>query len=61
MLINKEELLEMIERKYGDLENNRGCYVHNGEDYEWLSIADIVDIINDCEEYDEDDEDDFNW
>ena len=49
ILIDKEELLRTIERKYGDLENERGCYV----DYNWLSVKDIVDIINDCMEYDD--------
>ena len=53
MLINKEELLEALERKYGDLTDERGCSVHNGEDWEWLSVADIVSVINGCIEYDE--------
>ena len=54
MFIDKEELLEAIERKYGNLDNERGCTVFVNGDYEWLSVKDIVDIINDCMEYDDD-------
>ena len=57
MFINKEELLEAIERKYGSLKDRCGCSVFVNGDYEWLSVKDIVDIIDDCEEYDEFDED----
>lgn len=46
MNINKEELLEALKKKYGDLNNDRGCYV-NGR---WLSIYDIVKIIEELEE-----------
>lgn len=52
MFINRDELLEILEKKYGDLTDNSGCSVHNGKNYEWLSVADIVDIINECTEYD---------
>lgn len=52
MFINTDELLEALEKKYGDLTNDCGCSVHNGKGYEWLSIKRIVDIINDCTEYD---------
>ena len=38
-ILNK--LLEKLERKYGDINDDRGCYV-NGR---WLSIAQIVAII----------------
>lgn len=55
MLISKEELLEAIERKYGDLNDERGCSVCVNGGYEWLSVKDIVDIINDCCEYDDED------
>ena len=53
MFINKEELLEMLERKYGNLNDGSGCSIYVNGEYEWLSIKDIVDIINDCTEYDE--------
>lgn len=53
MFISKEELLEAIERKYGDLTDECGCSVFNGEDYEWLSVKDIVNIIESCWTYDE--------
>lgn len=52
MFIDKEALLEALEEKYGDLTDECGCSVFNGEDYEWLSVADIVAIINSCIEYD---------
>lgn len=42
MQIDKEELLNMIEEKYGDLNNDRGCFC-NGT---WLSIYQIIEIIN---------------
>lgn len=52
MFIEKEELLELIEKKYGDLNNECGCSVFVNGKWEWLSIKDIVDIINECAEYD---------
>ena len=55
VFIDKEELLEAIERKYGDLNDECGCSVYVNGDYEWLSVKDIVDVINDCMEYDDDD------
>lgn len=53
VFIEKEELLEAIERKYGDLDDEGGCYVSTDRGYAWLSVKDIVDIINDCLEYDD--------
>ena len=53
MFIYKEELLELLERKYGNLNDSCGCNVFVNGDYEWLSVKDIVDVINDCEEYDD--------
>jgi len=55
MFISKEELLEAIEGKYGDLNDECGCGVYVNGKYEWLSVKDIVDIINDCCEYDDED------
>ena len=52
MFINKDELLELLEEKYGDLTDNCGCSVSTENGWEWLSVAGIVDIINSCEEYD---------
>lgn len=46
-MINKEELIELLIARYGEI-NNFGCYTDNGE---WLSIQKIVDCINECEEY----------
>lgn len=53
MYIEKAELLELLERKYGNLNNECGCSVYVNGEYEWLSIKDIVDVINDCTEYDD--------
>ena len=56
-LIDKEELLQALEDKYGDLTDYCGCnvFVELGH-YEWLSVADIVDIINECCTYDDDED-----
>lgn len=43
MGIDKNKLLDALEEKYGDLNDNCGCYVNN----EWLSVKQIVEIIND--------------
>ena len=48
MMINKEDLKDTIEEKYGDLSNNCGCYINS----EWLSISDIIEIVDNCTEYD---------
>ena len=52
MFINKEELLEALEQKYGDLTDECGCSVSTDNGWEWLSVADIVNVINSCTEYD---------
>ena len=51
--ISKEEVLEALKKKYGDLDNTCGCSVSTGNGYQWLSVADIVDIIESCEEYED--------
>lgn len=48
-LIRKEDLLDKLEEKYGDLFSPIGCYV-NGE---WLSVKEIVNVIDDCFEEEE--------
>ena len=40
-----QEVLDRIEKKYGDLDDICGCNVHTDHGYEWLSIANIVEII----------------
>ena len=40
-VVERNKLNKLLESKYGDLENNRGCNV-NGQ---WLSVAAIVEII----------------
>jgi hypothetical protein len=40
-----QEVLDRIEAKYGDLNNERGCSVYTENGYVWLSVADIVQII----------------
>ena len=42
MYINKKELLQKIQKRFTDLDNNRGCYL----DGVWFSISSIVYIIN---------------
>lgn len=49
MKIDKDELLEKIEDKYGNLNSPVGCYAGNNE---WLSVKDIVSIIEECSEED---------
>lgn len=55
MYINKEELLELLKEKYGNLNDECGCSIFINGEYEWLSVKDIVNVINECEEYDEED------
>ena len=42
-----EYLKEMLEKKYGDLTDESGCYMRNeyGE-AEWFSIAEVVRLID---------------
>ena len=46
-----EYLKELLERKYGDLDDNSGCYLRNeyGEP-EWFSVAAIVELIDRVDE-----------
>ncbi len=46
-----EYLLELLEKKYGSLEDDTGCYLRNeyGE-AEWLSVAEIVRLIETADE-----------
>ena len=41
-----EILKELLEDKYGDLNNDCGCYVGG----QWLSVKRIVDLINQADE-----------
>lgn len=52
-LICKQELLELLEQKYGDLTDECGCSVYVNGEYEWLSVADIVRIIEACDTYED--------
>ena len=40
-----QEVLNRIEKKYGDLDNPCGCSVSTDNGYEWFSVSKIVDII----------------
>lgn len=51
MFIDKEELLQLLEQKYGDLTNPCGGNIFTAEGYQWLSLTNIVEIINNCNEY----------
>jgi hypothetical protein len=46
-----EYLKEMLEHKYGDLDDDCGCYLRNefGEP-EWFSVAAIVELIDRADE-----------
>lgn len=44
MALNVDKLKEKIEDKYGDLDDELGCYVNHN----WLSVKDVVDLIDDC-------------
>lgn len=55
-------LLELIEEKYGDLDDNSGAYIINynkPEDRQWeyLSVAEIVSLIEQADEKFSEDED----
>ena len=43
-------LKEKIELKYGDLEDESGCYISIDHGWEWLSVADIVTLIEEADE-----------
>lgn len=55
VFISREELLNALERKYGDLTDECGCNVRTDDGWEWLSVADIVAVINACDTYDDED------
>ena len=48
MILNNvvlQEVIDRIEAKYGDLTDERGCYINTDSGHAWLSVAEIVDII----------------
>lgn len=55
MYIDKNELLGVLQNKYGDLNDTCGCSVFVSGEYVWLSVADIVATIDECMVYDEED------
>jgi hypothetical protein len=44
MALDVDKLKEKIEDKYGDLDDEMGCYINHN----WLSVKDVVDLIDDC-------------
>ena len=48
--MDTQKLKEKIEDKYGDLDDEAGCYIR----HEWLSVKDIVDLIDECDDGDDD-------
>ena len=48
-MVNAQKLKEKIEEKYGDLNDESGCYVNE----EWLSVSAIVDLIDECDDGDD--------
>ena len=45
-----EYLNELIEKKYGSLDNESGCYSYSGDGGDWLSVAAIVELIDRADE-----------
>ena len=45
-----QEVLNRIEKKYGNLDNPCGCSVSTEYGYEWFSVSKIVDIIVEVDE-----------
>ena len=45
-----QEVLNRLEKKYGNLNNPCGCSVSTDNGYEWLSVSKIVDIIVEVDE-----------
>ena len=41
-----QDLLDLLERRYGSLEDGRGCYVNGA----WLSVTAIVELIERVDE-----------
>ncbi len=46
-----EYLLELLERKYGELDNDFGCWYNNefGEP-EWFSLEEVVKLVHRADE-----------
>ncbi len=40
-----KELLDKLEQVYGDLDDDRGCYL----DRKWLSVKNIVELIEEVD------------
>ena len=40
-----QKVINKIEARYGDLENDCGAYVSTDNGYEWLSVSRIVNLI----------------
>ena len=40
-----QKVVDKIEARYGDLDNDCGAYVSTDNGYEWLSVSKIVSII----------------
>lgn len=46
MALDVDKLKEKIEDKYGDLDDEIGCYINNN----WLSVKDVVDLVDECDD-----------
>lgn len=51
--INKDELLQALKEKFGDLSDNSEGYVNTDHGFEWLSVAAIVELIDSLYTYEE--------
>lgn len=48
LVVDVEELLEAIENRFGDMDDECGCYV-NGQ---WMSPKDFAQMVVNCSRYD---------
>ena len=46
MALDVDKMAEKIENKYGDLDDEIGCYINNN----WLSVKDVVDLVDECDD-----------
>lgn len=40
-----DKLLDLLERKYGDLSNDSGCNIATDNGWRWMSLNSIVELI----------------
>ncbi len=45
-----DKLLDLLERKYGDLSNDSGCNIATDNGWRWMSLNSIVELIEKLDE-----------